>query len=415
MESLAQLAPLPAQGSYEDGYEPLVQRFVAQVADGDEIGAGLVVYRHGRCVVDVWGGFADVKTGRPWQPDTRIVVFSVTKGFTAMALNLLSDRGKLEWDAPVQQYWPQFARAGKAGITVRTLFNHRGGLAALDAPLSIFDCVESARVSQVRRALEEQAPAWLPDQNQGYHAQTFGLYASELFERIAGESVGGFLERELFRPLDSDVRVGTPESEDSRMATLYPPPAGARVTGMLGSVIASSSNDARVARAFLARDSIVRRAFLNPSVGRRGIGVYNEPPVRRAGLLWASATASARGIARAYLPFADRGAFDGRVYLRPETLEPLYRRQSWSEQDLVLQKPLGWSQGFLKEEVDVFSPNPESFGHAGMGGALGFCDPVRRLTFGYALNRMDWRVRSPRAKALCRALYACPPIRDCAD
>jgi len=45
-------------------------------------------------------------------------------------------------------------------------------------------------------------------------------------------------------------------------------------------------------------------------------------------------------------------------------------------------------------------------------GALGWCDPVKELTFGYAMNNLDWRVRSPRAVALCRALYQCEPVRS---
>ena len=83
---------------------------------------------------------------------------------------------------------------------------------------------------------------------------------------------------------------------------------------------------------------------------------------------------------------------------------------SWSNRDRVLQKPLGWSRGFLKEQRHLFSPNAESFGHAGMGGALGWCDPVEGLTFGYVMNHMDWRVRSPRCLALCRALYQSPAL-----
>ena len=94
-----------------------------------------------------------------------------------------------------------------------------------------------------------------------------------------------------------------------------------------------------------------------------------------------------------------------------ETVAKVHARQGWSERDLVLQKPLGWSQGFLKEETHLFSPNPESFGHTGLGGAIGFCDPVAGIAIGYTPNGLDWRVRSPRAVALCRAIYQCEPVR----
>ena len=128
MTRLTHPAPAPARGSYEPGFAPLARRFAAQLATGEEIGAGLSVHHRGRPVVDLWGGLADRTSRRPWQRDTRVVVFSVTKGLAAMAMHLLADRGQLDWDAPVATYWPGFARAGKEDITVRTLLNHRGGL-----------------------------------------------------------------------------------------------------------------------------------------------------------------------------------------------------------------------------------------------------------------------------------------------
>jgi len=410
-DSVETRAPAPAQGTCAPGFQAVAEQFAAQLREGAEIGAAFCVYRGGEKVVDLWGGLADVRAQRPWRADTRAVVFSVTKGLAAMALNLLADRGQLEWDAPVAARWPGFAQAGKEWMTARTLFNHQGGLAGLDVPFTLADCVDPARAAALTEALEKQAPDWPPGERQGYHAITFGMYARELFERIAGEPMGAFLQRELFEPLGAEVSVGTPERHDGEIAQIYPPATAARIAHMLGAALRGGSTESRVARDALSRRSMVRRAFANPSMGKRGLLAYNEPPVRRAGLLWASATASARGLARAYLPFALGGSVDGRRYLRPGSLEPLYRRQGWSERDLVLQKPLGWSQGFLKEEPQIFSPVRESFGHAGMGGALGWCDPVNRLSFGYVLNRLDWRVRSPRTLALCRALYACEALR----
>ena len=405
-------APTPACGSYADGFGRVAKRFASQLRRGAEIGAALCVYQRGQCVVDLWGGLADAEAGRPWTDDTRIVVFSATKGLAAMALHMLADRGKLDWSEPVATYWPAFAAAGKERVTVRTLFNHRAGLAALDARLTLDDCMRSDRADVVQRALEEQRPAWEPGSRQAYHALTFGLYAGELFRRIAGESIGTFLRRELLEPVGSDAWLGTPASEDARVARLYEPAARERIGNIALDVLRGGSTETRVTRELLRRGSLIRRAFTNPRGGRGGgAAEYNAVPVRRAELPWASATASARGLARAYLPFASAGRFEGREYVRPGALELVYGRQSWSERDGVLQKPIGWSQGFVKEEAGVFSPNPEAFGHPGMGGALGWCDPTRELALGYVMNRMDWRVRSPRALALCRALYACEPLR----
>jgi len=406
-------APAPAAGSVAHGYEAVAACFARHLAAGEEIGAGLCVYHRGQCVIDVWGGHAEIGTLRPWGHDTRVVLFSVTKGFAAMALHLLADRGQLDWHAPVAQYWPGFGRNGKANLSVGTLLNHQGGLPYLSTHLALQDCVDPARAGVVLHALEEQVPAWVPGRGQAYHATTFGLYARELFERVAGEPLGPFLRRELFAPLGSDAWLGTPPSEDGNHATLYPPTTGARFRHMIAAaILRPSSPEGRLARAMLRPLSLPRAALLNPDPGPDGVRAYDHVNVRRAALAWASATASAVGVARAYLPFASAGAFAGRRYLRAKTLEPLYERQGWSECDGVLQKPLGWSHGFVKDEPHIFSPTRAAFGHPGLGGALGWCDPVREITIGYAMNKLDWRVRSPRAVALCQALYACDAVRD---
>lgn len=401
----------PARGFIAEGYEGVARTFAAQLATGAQTGASFTVYRRGELVVDLWGGLADTRTKRPWARDTRIVLFSVTKGFAAMAFHLLADRGQLAFDAPVAHYWPGFGKSGKETITVGTLLGHRAGLAQVDQKMTIADCLDPAKRDFVRDAIERQAPGWVPGTDQGYHAITFGLYARELFEQVTGEDMGAFLRRELFAPLGSDVYLGTPESEDSRFATLYPPATTERVTHMLGRAVTEpTSTEARMFKAVLGKKSTARGAFANPSMPKNDLRTYNEVPARRGNLAWASATGSAHGVARAYLPFAHRGTFQGRRYLGPDIVASAYRRAGWSERDRVLQKPLGWTNGFLKEERHVFCPNPESFGHAGMGGALGWCDPVEELALGYALNKMDWRVRSLRALELCHALYDCEAL-----
>lgn len=398
-------APSPLHGHYAPAFAPLARQFALSFAQGEETGASLCVYYRGELVVDLWGGWADVAQQKPWQADSLIVVFSVTKGLAAMALNLAAERGAFDWDAPVARYWPGFAGSGKAAITVRQLFNHRAGLAALSTPLSLEQCCDPRQAETVRAALERQAPAWLPGSDQGYHALTFGLYASEFFQQAVGEPLDVFLQREYLQPLGADVHLGTPESEDHRIATLYPGSGAARVGRMVWSALRGGSTEAAVARSFLAGKD-AKGAFVNPSAPQ-GFGSYNQPPVRRAPLAWASATASARGLARAYVPWSVGGTWEGRQWVKPGTIAPLQARQGWAAPDRVLGKPLGWSQGFLKEETTVFSPNPESFGHSGIGGTLGWCDPKAQLAVGYVMNRSDWRVRSPRALALCNALYRC--------
>ena len=135
----------------------------------------------------------------------------------------------------------------------------------------------------------------------------------------------------------------------------------------------------------------------------------NEADVVALELPWMGALTSAHDLARAYA--ATIGEVDGVRLVRPEAVQPVRYRQSWSNRDRVLQKPMGWSQGFLKDRRSLFSPNPASFGHAGAGGAFGWADPDAELAWAYVPNRMDWRIRSPRAIALSHAVYASRPMR----
>lgn len=402
-------APQPAEGFTAPGFEPLARVFAAQLAH-NEVGAAMVVYQDGEKVVDLWGGLADKERQIPWQRDTRVLVFSATKGLSAMGFHLAATRNLFDWDAPVAMYWPEFAGGGKAAITVRDLLNHQAGLAALDSKFSLSQCTQAEHQPAIRAALEAQAPQ---PGGQAYHGITWGLYAAVLFEKITGENIGVYVRRELFDVLGSDARIGEDAGDALHTATLYAPKMSTRAFNMARRATTNPlSAEARILRDLPKRDSRARRAFENPSAGKAGPLAYNTPEVRRACLPWASATASADGLARAYLPFVLGGEVHGHRFFSAESLAPLFERQGWSTRDGVLQKPVGWSQGFLKEERHVFCPNPHSFGHAGMGGSLGWADPITRTCFSYVMNRMDWRVRSARAVQLCRALYECERMHN---
>ena len=165
--ALERPAPTGMSGSYTHGYAPLANVFADSVQRGEEIGAALTVYHRGVCVVDLWAGHADLAARTPWTRDTRAVVFSVTKGLAAMALTMLGDRGVLDWERPVADRWPAFGAAGKSKITLRTLFNHRAGLPALEAPLTPDDATGEDGVPRLDEAAGAVPPLWHPGEDQG--------------------------------------------------------------------------------------------------------------------------------------------------------------------------------------------------------------------------------------------------------
>ena len=392
-------------GHVDAGLEPVAETFRELFAAGREIGASFCVWREGRNIVDLWGGIADLKSGRLWTPDTMVNVFSSTKGMAATAVLMASERDLIDYDEPVAKRWPQFAHNGKDAITLRQIMNHRSGLSAIDQPLVAADFADPERV---RPALEAQAPLWPPGSAQGYGAIAYGPFVAEIFRRATGETLGAFIDREIAKPLEADIYLGVPDGIADRIATLYPIGPADFLTKVIPRLVFSRGLEGRMYRAALRRQTPTARAVRNPAeLGSRGMHRYNDPDVRSMELPWANGHASARGLAKMYGHLASGGSYGGVTLCRPQTVAAVHPRQSWTDHDRVLQKPMGFSQGYVKEETHLFSPNPASFGHPGAGGALGFADPIHGIGMSYVLNRMDFHIRSPRCIALCHALYRC--------
>jgi len=373
-----------------------------------EVGASLCVWHQGERVVDLWGGTRGKGDERPWEADTLTTVFSCTKGVASMALLKLIERGALELESPVAHYWPEFGvpaegrgadearEAKRATITVRTLLNHRSGLVGLRAPLTLDELED---LDLVATRLAQEPLAWLPGERQGYHAITYGLLVAELFRRASGEPIGDFIARELAEPIAADFFLGLPEAEVERCAPIIPNEPKDILTGIVPSLFKTHGNEGRFYRGALLGGA-GKLAFGQPeALGARGLKNFNTPRVRRLQLAWANGMSSARGLARLYQALLAGELVDLSL------IEPLKERQSWQERDEVIRKPMGFSQGFVKEQTSLFSPNTESFGHPGAGGALGWADPREGLAIGYVMNKMGYHVRSPRAVALCHAIY----------
>lgn len=391
-------------GQVAAGFEPVRAVFEQNFRDAGEVGASICVYRGDEPVVDLWGGVADLKTGAAWRADTLVNTFSVTKGAVAHAMLRLEDRGEVDLDEPVSKHWPEFAAAGKATITLRQILNHTCGVIAIDRPLSLADVLAW---EPVEAAIIAQRPLWEPGSNQGYHAVTWGMLLRAIVPKMIGRSVGEALA-EIATPLGADAFVGLPKERLAQCAPLVTLPKVRGVAGVVGAMMRNGI-DGRFFRSTLLRPSSPgARAVANPkALGALGFSNYDLPEVRFAELPWANLHASARGLARLYAPLAADGAAFGVRTVSVEAAARPRAHQTWSDVDETLRKPLGFAQGFLKEESTMFSPNPGWMGHSGTGGSLGYADPDAGISFGYTMNRLRGNLRSPTALALSRVVYAC--------
>ncbi|MHB8381257.1 MAG: serine hydrolase domain-containing protein [Candidatus Binataceae bacterium] len=380
------------EGTCGEKFHRVRESFAANFEDAGEIGAAIAVTLDGAPVIDLWGGHADAARTRPWTRDTLVNVYSTTKGLTAICAHRLVDQGKLDLDAPVAKYWPEFAQAGKDKLPVRFLLSHQAGLPAVSKPLAPETFYDWTAMCA---ALAEQKPWWEPGTRHGYHAITYGWLVGEVIRRASGKTMGAYFRDEIAAPLGLDAHVGLDAREDARVAEIVPsPPPAPGTPNPLSEMLKNP-------------ESMIARAIANPPVVVLDPKVVNSRAFRAMELPSANGHATARSLARVYGALARGGELDGYRVLRPASIARAYTEQAFGF-DEVLQLPSRMGLGFmLSHEGARLGPNPHSFGHPGAGGSLGFADPDAKLGFGYAMNRMGSdAVMDPRTFRLIDAVYA---------
>jgi len=387
-------------GDVDEGYGAVADEFRRNFAERGEIGAACAVYKDGRKVVDLWGGYADGRSQRPWREDTMVTVFSTTKGVSGLAIAVAHARGLIDYDEKVATYWPEFAQAGKADVTVRQLLSHQAGLAVIDKPLALPDLAD---LDLLAAALAAQKPGWTPGARHGYHGISLGWYEGELIRRVdpARRSLGRFFAEEIANPLDLEFYVGVPDTVDpDRIAFVH----GYKPAEM---VLHLNAMPWKFVAGFLNPRSVTARAFANPKVLMQ-TGNYNLPEVRRLELPAANGTGQARAIAKAYGDAATGGHGLG---LRPSTLEALMRPATPPTEgllDVVLRLDSIFSLGYVKPfpSFRFGASADQAFGTPGAGGSFGFADPETGIGFAYVMNRTGFHLwDDPRELALRDVLF----------
>jgi CubicO group peptidase (beta-lactamase class C family) len=389
------------EGTVKPGFERVAEAFQKNFDAKGEVGASVCLTVGGETVVDLWGGTADQKTGAPWTKDTVSIVFSCTKGATAICAHVLASRGKLDLDAPVAELWPEFARNGKERATTRMMLDHSVGVPALRAKVKDSGPYEWDYMTGL---LAEEAPFWEPGTRNGYHGFTFGWTAGEMVRRAAGVSLGTFFQNEIAKPLGLDFWIGLPEEIEPRVAP----------------IIAYAYKAEEAKTPFMIdlatkRDSPAALFYFN--VGAWRAGGANTRAGRAAEIGAANGITNARGLAGMYAPLANGGGklVDGK------TLARMGEVSMATHDDATLRIPTRFALGFMKSMdnrkrsvgATLFGPDVDSvimssaaFGHVGAGGSLGFADPAAGLSFGYTMNRMGpGLLMNERGQALVDAAY----------
>jgi CubicO group peptidase (beta-lactamase class C family) len=368
------------RGDYEARFEPVIELMKSQIRSFGG-GAAVCVYLDGVPVVDVWGGRA-LDDGTPWQRETMSICYSGTKGVTATALHMLATEGRIDYDAPVAEYWPEFGCNGKERITVRQVLSHQAGLHRL-TPLvdRITDILDWELIIS---RLEQTEPDFDPGTANAYQAVTFGWLVGELVRRVSGLSVPEFVRRRLVGPLGLDgLFIGEADGEMDRLPDFVGLPSLQRQNPR------KLTMDYHVP--FWVRTRAMRDLWERGLTPKNAKQLYTHPSFWRACLPAMNGVATARSLARMYAALAMGGELDGTRLVSPDVIERASEVQT-RRADKVVFYPLHWKLGYHRTDA-LLMDVPEAFGHFGLGGAGGWANPSLRLSFGFLHNGFPLTVR----------------------
>jgi CubicO group peptidase (beta-lactamase class C family) len=362
-------------GLVANGWEDVRSAFAHNLAETEEVGAGVAVYHRGRKVVDLTGGSFDESRTRPYDESTLQLVFSTTKGIVAIAVGMCIERGLLRYDDPVAEHWPEFAEHGKGGATVAQLLSHQCGLIAPDGPITLAETLDWDTVTARMAATQ---PDWEIGTGHGYHAVSYGFLAGELIRRVDPEhrTPGRFVAEEIVGPLGVEMWIGLPEEHEPRVAPI------------LGHPVNDKSDDpfiAEMLQKFLGPDTRGGRALMFAGA-LAGEGTFNRRDVHAAEIPAANGIANAGSLARIYA--ATLGPIDG-IQLLHDAVRNVARTcvTPEGEGDLCLIMPTTFGMGFMTSGPFSLFAGPGSYGHPGAGGSVAFAQPERELAFAYVMNR----------------------------
>lgn len=364
-------------GTFEPRFLPVRNAFAAAFDGRPRMGAALAVHHQGELVVDLWGGVADARTSLPWTSGTSTVVFSCSKGVMSILVARLVEAGRLEYDAPLTDIWPEFGACGKDTITVGDALAHRAGVSA---PRRGVDLARALDWEQMTGLLAEQEPLWEPGSGYAYHALTHGWLSGEIIRRVTGQTPGEFLRETLADPLLADLELGVPAAQQTGIAHLE---AG---ESLLQHARSSQTAAQPGVTDWSARALTLGQAFPQELVGDND--GFNRPDVRAAEFPGAGAVATAHGLSAALSSVVHDTATTRR--LDPSVLEQAVRVRSEGAPVFPAPEPWSrWGAGFQLDSAARRYVSPDGFGHDGAGGQTAFAEPLLGLSAAFLTNWME--------------------------
>ena len=362
-------------GFVADGYEKIKVDFQEIITQAPDSGAALSIWHKGKNVVNLWGGVANKDSKQDWNEDTKVVVFSCTKGLMSLSLAQLFQAGKISYDDLVIKHWPEYKGAGKEKTTIGQLVSHRAGVAFFADDIQPDQVINwDYMISQI----EKETPTWEPGTEYAYHAITHGWLTGELIRRVSGMSPGEYLKQAISAPLNADTWLGLPSELESKVAVSY-------ASEGLSSFFIDLKEKNSEAGNFLIRSLTLGEAFSMNLVGdNQG---FNSREVHAAEIPGAGGISTAHGISKIWSSVVHET--DGVRLLNDETVQYVTRVQSEGKPFTDLEPPYSkFGMGFQLDSPARGYLTHSSFGHDGAGGQCAFADPEHKIGFAFVTSEM---------------------------
>jgi CubicO group peptidase (beta-lactamase class C family) len=377
------------QGHFEPEYRPVVDAFLQNFREEDELGAACSIMVQGKTVVDLYGGWRDGAMTTQWDASTTVCMMSVAKGITAICFNMLIDRGLVHPDDYVVEYWPEYGQNGKELTKIRHFLDHTAAIPVLTTnplwPGAMFD-----REAMIE-ALEQQEPLWEIGTRAAYHVHHQGYLLGEIIRRLTGHTVGPFLREHITDPLKAEYYIGRMSAvEQGTVAEVMP-------NLKAGLFAAKDGADQSTLKALAFKQNP-----LEPWATTMNSAIWKTCEIASG-----SGHGNARGVARIYGALGNGGTLDGVHIMSKQGIEAMIVEQH-NQIEQFQDRPYHQALGILLNtpEAVYMGPNMRSFGHHGLGGSIGFCDPDAGIGFAYCCNKMHAvGTNGPRARRLIDALY----------
>jgi CubicO group peptidase (beta-lactamase class C family) len=338
------------------------EAFDEQLRQGLHPGAQLVIRQNGKVLLDLASGTASLRRGNPVTPSTPFLTFSVTKPFTGVCVHKLIEEGKIELDAPVAEYWPEFGCRGKETATIRHVFLHQAGVPVRGLYRQILRWPRWKAVTRFVAALPAEYP---PGTKTAYHLVNYGFILGEVVRRVSGLPVHEYLHHHFLEPLGLDnTFLGLPKAEEKRAAGLY---SGHREN-------------------------------------RNAVLVFRYPRIRRAVIPAATLHSTARELTIFYQMLLNEGEYRGKRFLQPDTIRQA-TTLGWEGVDGTIGVSMRWAYGFHlggmgadgRVEYSMGKGSSlETFGHFGMSTCMAWADRGYQIAAAFTCNRMLHRLDSRR-------------------